>query len=166
MDRQLALNHIRNGKALLLWKFSHTRKLYLVENQEKKYEAFYNKKLGKVTELREANYTNSQKEIPINSLTWSKSYKPVYNKNKLYEPVEIPIVKPIFVGWKPVQKVIRAPNSDDEQDRLNWGGSNNFDNLVLACKKCNHTKADTPPADWMKIIWGDDLSKCPHKLSR
>jgi 5-methylcytosine-specific restriction endonuclease McrA len=46
------------------------------------------------------------------------------------------------------------------------GGSDKLANKVICCPACNTAKADMDPAAWMKKIWGDDLSQCPHELPR
>lgn len=45
------------------------------------------------------------------------------------------------------------------------GGSDSMTNLVMACFPCNNRKGDMDPHEFMKLIWGEDLSGCPHNIS-
>jgi len=44
------------------------------------------------------------------------------------------------------------------------GGKDNIDNYVVACADCNQKKADMMPDEFMRLLWGNDLSGCPHEI--
>lgn len=109
MDKKMASSDIRKGKAVFLRSISRSRKVWLVFQNGKKFECVYNKSKKEIERFRCGERID--REVPFDK------GKVLYNRVPIDHPVEVPVLKPKVVGWKPVPKITRGKVFKNEFQR-------------------------------------------------